>query len=103
VRSAARVYRQILADHPDHTSARMNLAAVLEETGDPSGAVDELQVALTYLPENPVILEELAQASAQAGDFAAALGYYRRASARTADDAARKRIQKALRTLSRRK
>jgi tetratricopeptide (TPR) repeat protein len=103
LRSAARVYRQILADHPDHTSARMNLAAVLEETGDPSGAVNELQAALTYLPENPVILEEIGHASAQAGDFAAAIDYYRRASARTADHAARKRIQKAIRTLSRRK
>jgi tetratricopeptide (TPR) repeat protein len=103
LRGAERVYQQILADHPDHTSARLNLAALLEETGDPSEAVYVLKAALTYLSENPVILEEIGQASAQAGDFAAAMDYYQRAFVRTADHAARKRIQKNIRTLSRRK
>jgi tetratricopeptide (TPR) repeat protein len=103
LRGAARVYREILADHPDHTSARLNLAALLEESGHPSAAIDELKTALQLLPDNPVILEKLGRASAQAGETAAARAYYEGASARTADATARKRIRQSIRALGRRK
>jgi tetratricopeptide (TPR) repeat protein len=97
---AAQTYREILQDHPDHTSARLQLAALLEQMGQAPDAVDELNRGLRYLPENAVILEALGKASALAHRPSDARRFYQRALKQTTDPATRKRIRKYLRDLN---
>jgi Flp pilus assembly protein TadD len=103
LRTANLVYRELLQSHPDHISARLNLAGLLEESGNPLEAVEELTTAIQQLPGNSLVLEELAFASAQAGDISSAKSYYAQSLAKTGDTAAKKRIRAAIHDLERRR
>ncbi len=100
-REAAQVYRSILDEHHDHTSARLKLVAQLERAGHAADAVDELKAALEYLPENAIILAELGKASTLAGRKSEAREYYERALNETDDRGERRRIRKAMHDLER--
>ena len=45
-------YRELLAVEPGHVAARNNLSALLETTGDPAEALDQLSQALRVAPDD---------------------------------------------------
>jgi tetratricopeptide (TPR) repeat protein len=64
---AEALYRQVLAEAPDHGVALNNLAFVLAETGRADEAIDLARRALEVQPEQPDVLDTFAHALLAAG------------------------------------
>jgi tetratricopeptide (TPR) repeat protein len=73
---AIRVARAGLALHPNYPSARLTLGRALLESGDASGAREELENALREAPDNILAGRFLAQALEAQGDLGGALARY---------------------------
>ena len=56
---AASYYRRALEIHPNDVNARTNLGTCLSLTGDPDGAIQQYQTALTYDPDSAATLDAL--------------------------------------------
>lgn len=52
VSEAIHRYRELLSVDPGHTTARNNLSALLETTGDPAEALEQLTAALRAVPDD---------------------------------------------------
>ena len=52
VAEAIQRYRELLAVEPGHVAARNNLSALLETTGDPAEALEQLTQALRVAPDD---------------------------------------------------
>ena len=98
-KDAIRQYREILCEMPDHLSARLQLAAELEKSGDHKAAVSELRTARSQQPENPLILERLAENLEATGGRSEALEVYRAALDYGVKGTAQSRMRKAVKRL----
>jgi tetratricopeptide (TPR) repeat protein len=83
--SAARRASGILVDAPDHSEAKLLLAAACRRLGDPGKALGVLEAVAAAHPEVPVMQLELGRAYAAAGRRADAVAAYRRAVALNAE------------------
>ncbi len=72
-----RAARSAVEAHPEDLPARLRLAVVLLESGDPGAALEQFALALTRDPANLEALKGAADAAAAAGDPARADGYRR--------------------------
>jgi tetratricopeptide (TPR) repeat protein len=88
---AAQEYAAVIAARPDYVAARVALADVR-----PTDAIAQLEAALQIQPDNPDLLERVAQAYSAAGRKSDADAAWKKALALAGDGAARKRIRQAL-------
>jgi tetratricopeptide (TPR) repeat protein len=75
---AFRLVEGWIGRQPDSADARIELARLCEEYGDPGQAKEKLTEALTIEPNNPRALAALGKIREQAGDRAEALRNYER-------------------------
>jgi cellulose synthase operon protein C len=85
--AAAELLGTRLAEYPDETAVRFHLAQALMATGDNAGAIREYEDLVQTLPENVVVLNNLAFLYQAEGDERA-LEYAERAYARAPDNPA---------------
>ncbi len=72
-------FRQALTDAPDLVPLRRDLAAALTANHAPREALPVLEAALLEAPEDPALLEQLADTESALGDASAADAYRRKA------------------------
>ena len=67
---AAELYRELVEEDPTSVRALNNLGVILDESGDPEGAVTRLQAARRIEPQNQEVLGNLGAALGSLGRFA---------------------------------
>lgn len=72
-------YRELLALEPRHIAARNNLSALLETTGDPAEALEQLSAALKVTPEDVNLLVSRGAIQGRLKNYAEAEADLRRA------------------------
>jgi len=77
-REAREEYEQALRLDPVHAGSRVNLSAVLLETGDDNGAIDCCRLGLEVAPDDPALVGNLATAYGKQYRFDESLAQYRR-------------------------
>lgn len=75
---AVGIYRELLDRAPHHVGARNNLALLLDQLGDPVGALTELEQCLAVEPDNPQVLVNRGAVLGAGGHYAAAESDLRR-------------------------
>ncbi|WP_161627297.1 tetratricopeptide repeat protein [Arenimonas composti] len=83
---AIRAFRRALASDPADDDAMMALANCHSELGNPRWSRHYLTQALRLAPGNPALLYNLGNAWFDSGEFATAIGLYRRAAKRAAPE-----------------
>ncbi|MEM8996915.1 MAG: tetratricopeptide repeat protein, partial [Acidobacteriota bacterium] len=78
-REALRFYRRAVETAPSNARARSSLGAILAETGDLDGAVDEMRKASRLAASDPAVIANLAEVHRLRGELAAAAAGHRRA------------------------
>jgi tetratricopeptide (TPR) repeat protein len=100
VPAALEQYQALIAVKPDYVAARLALASLLLRSGQPAAALDPLQAALRLQPANPLLHEQLGDVYAALNRSAEARAAYQSALSQRPDSAARKRIERKLRSSS---
>jgi tetratricopeptide (TPR) repeat protein len=95
---AAAEYRKVLELKPGYIAARLALAQVLAKSGDADGAVRALREASSADPQNSTIFEQIGDTEAARGRATEAKAAYQSAIGLTTDHAARKRLDKKLKS-----
>ena len=86
VSDAERMYKQIVAEQPDHTEAWYLLGILFFQTGRKRQSIEYLQKASASAPDNADILASLGSIRAELGDYESAVVDLRRATEVGADD-----------------
>jgi len=72
---AATEFRKAIADKPDSVTARVNLGAVLTQTGDLKGAIEEFENVLRIAPQNATAHYNLGLLFANDNQYEKAIGH----------------------------
>ncbi len=90
---AIHAYRAALAEDPDAIDTWMQLIAVETSKHGPAASIALLYEALSYVPEQPMLLQQLAQALVRMGRWQEAITHYWHALRVTPDGPARINLQ----------
>jgi tetratricopeptide (TPR) repeat protein len=91
-------YRTILAAKPDYLAAHLALAGLLQKTGDPASALEQLREAQRLSAKNASIYEQIGDIEASQKHAAEARAAYASALENAPDSQISKRIKKKLKT-----
>src|SRR5580693_7504882 len=75
--NAEQVYRQVLAQHPDHVDAMHMLGVLAGQAGQPAAAIELIKKAVQLRPNFPEAYSNLGCALAQTGRFDEAIDAFK--------------------------